>query len=124
MSCFVQRAESSDLADIIVGEPQSLSLSCLGVFHCLFIDFLHQHDRSAGKRLGSILSVTFLALVEMHRDAGDFREGVDALGRPQTPLELRILGALRILGRAITSQHKALRAHLLGWPCMQIKSSQ
>lgn len=42
----------------------------------------------------------FLKLMEMHRTAGDFEEAKpDATGRLGIPLELKILGVLRYLGR-------------------------
>lgn len=45
----------------------------------------------------------FRAMVEKHRAADDFPcAATDATGRPAIPLELKILAALRVLGRALT----------------------
>lgn len=38
----------------------------------------------------------------MHREGSDFNEGADAVNRESIPLELKILGALRVLGRYLT----------------------
>lgn len=42
----------------------------------------------------------FKQLLQMHRSNSDFSESCDAVGRPSVPLGLKILGALRVLGRA------------------------
>ena len=44
----------------------------------------------------------FKEIVCMHREEHDFNEGPDAVGRPCVPIELKILGVLRVLGRGYT----------------------
>ena len=44
----------------------------------------------------------FKDIVNLHREEHDFHEGRDAVGRPCVPLELKILGVLRVLGRGYT----------------------
>ena len=45
--------------------------------------------------------VVFDRIVSLVRERNLFRENCDAIGRPAHPLEVKILGVLRILGRGV-----------------------